>query len=189
MMTAARPERVLRKQVRYPHPPEVVWAALTDPDALAQWLMPNNFVPEVGRAFEFRIDPVMGMSVTPCRVLELEPPSRTRGWRGRMVWSWGIQRRPGRPAVEPMRIEWTVEPDAAGTGTVLTLTQHGIERLPWLHGKMMTFGWGTMLKRWLPKVIGAFERRADGALAYRRLEKAPNRGHHGTRTVPEGFSR
>ena len=35
--------RVIRKEIFLPHPPEDVWLALTDPQALAEWLMPNNF--------------------------------------------------------------------------------------------------------------------------------------------------
>jgi uncharacterized protein YndB with AHSA1/START domain len=30
-------------------PPDRVWHALTDPDLLARWLMPNDFRPAVGR--------------------------------------------------------------------------------------------------------------------------------------------
>jgi uncharacterized protein YndB with AHSA1/START domain len=66
----------------YPHPVERVWAALTSPEALAAWLMPNDFVPEVGHAFTFRTDPAPGFDGTVhCVVRALEPPTR-------MVWSW-----------------------------------------------------------------------------------------------------
>jgi uncharacterized protein YndB with AHSA1/START domain len=40
--------------VTYPHPPEKVWRALTDPQAIAQWLMKNNFEARVGHKFQFR---------------------------------------------------------------------------------------------------------------------------------------
>ena len=66
----------------YRHPRERVWAALTDPAALAEWLMPNDFAPVVGREFTFRTKPAPGFDgVVHCRVLEMEPPER-------MVWSW-----------------------------------------------------------------------------------------------------
>lgn len=32
----------LQFEVTYPHTPERVWRALTDPKALAAWLMPNG---------------------------------------------------------------------------------------------------------------------------------------------------
>lgn len=44
-------------EVRYPHTPERVWRALTDPKALAAWLMPNDFAPVVGHRFTFRAPP------------------------------------------------------------------------------------------------------------------------------------
>jgi uncharacterized protein YndB with AHSA1/START domain len=46
--------RDLRFEVTYPHPPEKVWRALTDPQAIAQWLMKNNFEARVGHKFQFR---------------------------------------------------------------------------------------------------------------------------------------
>ncbi len=41
-----------------PRPAEQVWRALTDPDLLARWLMPNDFKPVVGHLFTFRTEPV-----------------------------------------------------------------------------------------------------------------------------------
>ena len=43
--------------MEYPYPPERVWAALTSSEALAAWLMPNDFVPEVGHGFTLRTKP------------------------------------------------------------------------------------------------------------------------------------
>jgi uncharacterized protein YndB with AHSA1/START domain len=66
----------------YDHPIERVWAALTSAEALAAWLMPNDFQPIVGHEFTFRTDPAPGFDgIVHCRVLELAEPSR-------MVWSW-----------------------------------------------------------------------------------------------------
>src|SRR6185437_4413393 len=68
--------------VEYPYPPERVWAALTSSEALAAWLMPNDFVAEVGHDFTLRTKPAPGFDgIVRCRVLELDPPAR-------MVWSW-----------------------------------------------------------------------------------------------------
>ncbi|MDN3352045.1 hypothetical protein [Actinomadura sp. DC4] len=42
--------RDLTIQTDLPHSPAVVWQALTDPVALAEWLMPvEDFAPVVGR--------------------------------------------------------------------------------------------------------------------------------------------
>ena len=55
----ARRSITIRKERFYPHPPEDVWAAVTDPHALAEWLEPNNHQPIVGHKFQFRCDPGM----------------------------------------------------------------------------------------------------------------------------------
>jgi uncharacterized protein YndB with AHSA1/START domain len=58
----------------YPHPVERVWAALTSSDALAVWLMPNDFKPVVGHRFTFRTKPAPGFDgIVHCEVL-LPPP-------------------------------------------------------------------------------------------------------------------
>jgi uncharacterized protein YndB with AHSA1/START domain len=44
----------------YPHPPQAVWKALTDPKALSVWLMENDFQPRVGHRFRFRTKPRPG---------------------------------------------------------------------------------------------------------------------------------
>ena len=178
-MPATATQKVLYKKAQYAHPPEIVWAALTNGEALAQWLMPNNFKAEVGHEFEFRVDPMPFISgAVRCRVLELEPPRR-------MVWSWLNVCRAGKRQFPPMRIEWTLTP--LDGGTLLELRQTGLEGQPWIFGLMMSMGWGTMLKRWLPRVSAQFERAGGGELRYRRLDKPPNRGHHKTRTVPDTF--
>lgn len=180
-MTANRPPKTLRKQAVYPHPIERVWSALTDPDALAQWLMPNNFEPVAGRAFEFRVDPNFAYSgIVRCRVLEIDPPRR-------MLWSWETTTKKGN-SLPPMHIEWTLAAEGPSQ-TRLTLFQTGLEHQPRIYNLMMAFGWGTMLKRWLPKVIDAFETSPTGGYRYRRLDKAPNRGQHTTKTLPPEFHR
>ena len=61
--------------VVYPHPVDRVWAALTSSEALAAWLMPNDFEPVVGHRFTFRTKPAAGFDgMVRCEVLELDPP-------------------------------------------------------------------------------------------------------------------
>jgi uncharacterized protein YndB with AHSA1/START domain len=58
----------------YNHPPDRVWRALTDPDAIAEWLMDNDFKPVVGHKFQLWTDPGPGFDgITHCEVLEIEP--------------------------------------------------------------------------------------------------------------------
>jgi uncharacterized protein YndB with AHSA1/START domain len=66
---------------RYPHPPERVWRALTEPAELAAWLMPCDFAPRVGHRFTFDARP--GLGVIEGEVLEVEPPRLLRcRWSG-----------------------------------------------------------------------------------------------------------
>lgn len=69
----------------YPHPPERVWHALTDSAALAAWLMPNDFVPQVGHRFTFRAPPQPWFDgIVQCEVLIVEPPRQlSYTWQGR----------------------------------------------------------------------------------------------------------
>jgi uncharacterized protein YndB with AHSA1/START domain len=50
-------KRDLKFERFYPHPPERVWKALTNPKALAEWYMENDFQPVVGHKFTFQTDP------------------------------------------------------------------------------------------------------------------------------------
>jgi uncharacterized protein YndB with AHSA1/START domain len=82
----------------YPYPLEKVWAALIDPVALADWLMPNDFEPKVGKHFTLRCPPKPGSRGRfDCVVLELAPPTK-------MVWSWQ-----GSDEDEPSRLEFHLE--------------------------------------------------------------------------------
>jgi uncharacterized protein YndB with AHSA1/START domain len=77
----------------YAHSPEHVWRALTNPEALSYWLMPNDFEPVMGHKFQFRTKPAPGFDgIVQCEVLEVLPPERlVYSWKGggvdtRLVW-------------------------------------------------------------------------------------------------------
>jgi len=53
-----------------PHPPERVWRALTQPHLIEEWLMKNDFRPEVGHRFNLSGD---WGGVLDCEVLAIEP--------------------------------------------------------------------------------------------------------------------
>ena len=52
------------------HPPEKLWRALTQPHLIEEWLMKNDFKPEVGHRFNLRGE---WGGVLDCEVLTLEP--------------------------------------------------------------------------------------------------------------------
>ncbi len=76
----------IRTDTFLPHPPQKVWRALTDPELLRVWLMPNDFQACVGHRFTFRTQPLPAHGfdgVVHCEVLELVPPVRLRiSWAG-----------------------------------------------------------------------------------------------------------
>ncbi len=129
--------------VSYPHPPRHVWKALTSSEALAAWLMPNDFKPFVGHRFTLQTKPrrAFGFDGTVrCEVLELDPPRR-------MVWSWaggGIQ----------TTVIFTLEPDD-GAGTTLRMRQVGFHGLGGqLTRRILASGWPGILSHKLPACVG-----------------------------------
>ncbi|HEY8490105.1 MAG TPA: SRPBCC domain-containing protein [Dehalococcoidia bacterium] len=76
----------IKHDAYYPHPPERVWRAIADGAALAQWLMPNDFQPQVGHRFTFRREPMPAINfdgIIHCEVVACDPPHRlTYTWTG-----------------------------------------------------------------------------------------------------------
>ena len=77
------------QEVEYPHPIDLVWEALTDRDAIAEWAfvegaVVEGFRPEVGARYSF-VDPdAEGWSGRYTKVGAVAPPRgshpRPRGW-------------------------------------------------------------------------------------------------------------
>jgi uncharacterized protein YndB with AHSA1/START domain len=133
-------QRDLHLEATYPHPPALVWEAITDPVALAEWLMPNDFRAVVGHEFQFRTKPAPGFDgIVRCRVLTVDPPKEL-AYR----WNGG-----GQQTVVTFRLE------ATQNGTKLVLEQTGFAGFK---GLVTSFilgrGWKHKLLRVnLPKVI------------------------------------
>lgn len=88
----------------YPHPPERVWDALTDPEALSDWLLPTTFRPILGGSFQFvERKPSGRRRKVQCRVVELEAPHR-------LAYSWKSEE-----DAAPSLVCWTLEPVESGT--------------------------------------------------------------------------
>lgn len=131
----------------FPHPPAKLWRALTTPELMAQWLMPNDFRPVVGHRFTFRGRPVAQTGFSgqiACRVLECVPPQRLR-------ISWADAADPDRMATE---VAWTLEPE--GKGTRLFLEHSGFDPddpTQQLARRFMNGGWRSHVSRRLADVL------------------------------------
>lgn len=98
----------------YPHAIETVWDALTNPDALGQWLMRTDFAAEQGRPFRMWCETKDGgTDEYDCKVLEIDPPRR-------MLWSWILD---GRQKDGETLVEYSLE--ETDDGTRLTIRHSG----------------------------------------------------------------
>ena len=160
--------RDIRRSVDYPHPVSRVWRALTDPAALAVWLMANDFRPEVGHRFTFRTDPAPGFDgVVHCEVLEIDAPRLLRiSWRGGPVNA---------------TVTWQLSEVSAGTRLVLDMEGFAGPKAVAV-SYLLGGGFGGMYRRDLPAVLdriargegygpprGSAEARAGTPTIWRRL--------------------
>ena len=141
-------KRDLRFEVTYPHPIEKVWRAITTSEAIAAWLMPNNFEAKLGHRFEFTSKPQPGWDGhTYCEVTELDPPRR-------LAYTWR-----GGPIDTLLRI--TLEPVAGGTKLVLEHTGfRGFKAL--MVSAIMGSGWKRITSEGIPAVVARLNE--DGTL-------------------------
>lgn len=125
-------------------PVEQVWRALTEPAALAEWLMPvENFAAEVGRSFRVRAKPMPGWDgVVNCVVLAVDEPRKLR-------YSWQ-----GSKMRRNTTVTWTLTPTESGTR--LRLEHDGFGGVA---GPLMAFmhrgGWKRMVTVALAGHLGA----------------------------------
>ena len=130
--------RTLVFEAVYPHPPEKVWTGISTSDALAKWLMKNDFEPVLGRRFQFRAKPVPGWSgIVDCQVLEMDAPRH-------MKWHWKSDK-------IDTTVTFTLSPTSEGTH--LRLVHDGFKGF---HGHFVSWmmrGWKGMLQKHLRLVL------------------------------------
>ena len=96
----------------FPHPPEKLWRALTQPHLIQEWLMRNDFMPVVGHRFH-----LIGEwgGTLDCEVLEVEPNEI-------LSYAWNFAH--ADPAFDLQSVvTFTLTP--TGTGTLLQMEQSG----------------------------------------------------------------
>ena len=89
----------------FPFPPERLWRALTQPHLMEEWLMKNDFEPDVGHQFKLSGD----WGAADCRVLAIEPHKM-------LSYTWAAM---GLESVVTLTLTPT------GTGTHLRVEQAG----------------------------------------------------------------
>ena len=109
-----------------PHPVERVWAALTEPTSISDWLMATtDFEPRVGCRFRLKTERLSATGWVDAEVTELEPPRR-------MVWAWSLEDGAARTIV-------TFELTPDDEGTLLKLTHEG--EIDPVAGALVKDGW------------------------------------------------
>ena len=131
--------RDIKLQRIYPHSIEAVWNALTDCEAIAEWLMENDFRPVLGHKFQFRSKPMGGWDgIVNGEVLEVDPPHKLR-------YSWKTN------VIDTML---TITLQTVAEGTALRLEHSGFRGFkPVMISFLMGSGWKSIVRKHLPAVI------------------------------------
>lgn len=125
----------------FPYPPARVWRALTDPDLLARWLMPNDFQLKGGHRFTFQGTPmpkVKFSGIVQCEVLTLEVERK-------LCYNWADH-----CGENDLRstVTWRLEPEEQGTHLFL---EHGgfdpAHPLLHLSYQIMSGGWVRLMRQ------------------------------------------
>jgi uncharacterized protein YndB with AHSA1/START domain len=113
-----------------PHSPEKVWRALTDPELLAQWLLPViDLKLEPGAAFTFKTQAYPGWDgIVTCRFVAIEPLRK-------LSYTWSV------PFLDTV-VTFTLAPTAAGTR--LSLVQSGFKPDQKRESGGARYGWKMM---------------------------------------------
>ncbi len=114
---------VIEREV--PFPPEKIWRALTQPHLIEEWLMKNDFKPELGHRFTLSAD----WGVVDCQIQACEP-NRV------LSYTWNAM---GLESV----VTWTLTPTS--TGVHLRMEQSGFRPDQVRAYQGAQFGWQRFL--------------------------------------------
>lgn len=103
------------------YPPEKIWRALTQPHLISEWLMQNNFTPNVGHHFSLSAD----WGVVDCKILAIDPYKT-------LIYTWNTK------DLESV-VTWTLM--RTNKGTQLRMTQEGFRRDQQPYYRGATAGW------------------------------------------------
>src|SRR5215204_5536752 len=111
--TARSQSESLALEFDLPHAPKKVWRALTDPELLAEWLLPViDLKLEPGAAFTFKTQPYPGWDGTvQCRIIAIEAQRK-------LSYNWSV------PFLDTV-VTFTLTPTVLGTR--LSVVQSGFK--------------------------------------------------------------
>ena len=128
----------IRRELSFSQSPAVVWRALTNSAALAEWMYPNDFEPRVGHRFTFRVPPKPQLEnglIVRCEVITCVAPRE-------LTFTWVVD------DFLDTRVSYRLEADGAGTRVLFEHT--GFEQKPAFKGA--DYGW-KMMHGQLAKVL------------------------------------
>jgi uncharacterized protein YndB with AHSA1/START domain len=158
-------QNTIRLRTTLAHAPEQVWRALTEPDLLGGWFMPNDIAPVLHHQFTFRMAPQRGWDgVTHCEVTAVEPGRRIAyTFRGeatgeKALACAGVHSAAAGKVTKGVFTEldtvvsFTLEPTCGGT--ILALDHAGYRGLKLvIVSFIMKRGWKKQLREKLPRVL------------------------------------
>jgi uncharacterized protein YndB with AHSA1/START domain len=129
-MNTSTETRTVTVEREFAASPEKLWRALTQPHLIEEWLMKNDFRPDVGHNFQFRMEPQHGWNgIIDCRVVEIDPNRA-------LTYTWGSM---GTETV----VTFTLT--RSGTGTHLRVEQSGFAADQAQAFAGATYGWKNFL--------------------------------------------
>lgn len=129
------------------HPPPKVWRALTEPELIAQWLMPSDFRLVVGHRYTMTALPRPNTNFS--GTVEAEVLAYETGRMLSLRWADAYS-----PDAADWTITWTLEPE--GRGTRLFLVHEGFDPddpAQMMARKLMGKGWRTYVMDALQSVV------------------------------------
>lgn len=99
------------------HPPEKIWRALTQPHLMEEWLMKNDFKPDVGHQFQLRGE---WGGILDCEVLAVEPYET-------LSYTWNFDSDEAAYALQSV-VTFTLTKTASGTHLRIEQTGFGPEQ-------------------------------------------------------------
>jgi uncharacterized protein YndB with AHSA1/START domain len=158
-------KRTIRIKINLPYSQEQVWQALTTPSSLGEWFMKNDFQPQIGHEFTFRMAPQKGWDgITYCKVLTINPLQNISfTYKGQATGEKtlacaGIHSEIADKAAKTFFtqldtvVTFTLTPTCGGT--LLELHHSGFSGLKlYLVSFVMAMGWKKQLRKKLPKLL------------------------------------